>query len=542
MKKNHLRWLPAFLCGGLLAVSAAGCQKPYTPPAGDFNYDTFTERDRTEADAILSSVTTLTLEDAQKIALLNNPDYTSAYHAVTAAKMRYYQSFAGYSPTFTLKAGLQGSISDVMTQHNYTGPQTDYFHGGNFGVSANWLLFDGLSREFGVMAAKHNYSNAIALNDNARRQLLLAVAQAYYDILLAKENRRIALEDMSFQLKNLRETEIKHQYGAVPLSDVLNFQIQVNQADSNRLTAEYNYSAALFTLAALMGYPDGTIPETVTFPEIKADSNALLLSVDAYLDMALANRPDLKAYREQLKISEYQLYQSYSAYSPTVRAYAEYTINANEDIYNGYNRTPNRQYDNQVFNYGLTAEWVIFNGFQRYNATREAQANLAIAEFGVARTWLAVVNDVRTAYANYDLNNKQANLYSAILKLVVKQRELVQAEYDAGQAEIVRLNEAQRNLVSAEGTHVQAMANMQKARAQLEAAANINNLGRGYEEFSGATITMKVLKDNSMKSNINGTADPAEVAAYTAIATPGETAEKAGETQEEIVGPVKPAK
>ena len=548
MKKSCLRWLPAAVCGGLLAVTAVGCQKPYTPPAGDFKFNTFSERDRSQADAVLNSIKVLSLEDAQKIALLNNPDYIAAYHSVNAAKMRYYQSFASYSPVIGLNAGVQGGINDMITQHNYGGAQTDYSLSGSFGVSANWLLFDGLSREFGIMAAKHGYSSAKALNDNARRQLLLAVAQAYYDILLAKANRDIALEDMSFQLKNLRETEIKHQYGAVPLSDVLNFQIQVNQADSNRLNAEYNYSTALFTLAALMGYPEGTIPETVSFPAIKSDSKTLLLSVDAYLDMALANRPDLKAYREQLKISEYQLYQTYSAYSPSVMAFANYSLVTSENIYHGYNYTSNRQYDNQLFNYGLTAEWIIFNGFQRYNATREAHANVAVADFAVAQAWLTVVNDVRTAYANYDLNNKQANLFSAILELVKEQRRLVQAEYDAGQAEIVRLNEAQRNLVSAQGTYVQAMANMQKARAQLEAASNINNLGRGYEQFSGAAVTMQVYKDKGMKANLAGAPDPKEVAAYTALMDslngnqPAKAAAPTAKTAPEVVGPVKPAK
>ncbi|MBE6367586.1 MAG: TolC family protein [Lentisphaerae bacterium] len=514
MKHSYLRWLPAVVCGGLLAVTAAGCQKPYTAPAGDFSYDSFSERERSKADTILRSINTLSLADAQKIALLNNPNYIAAYHSVNAAKMRYYQSFASYSPTVALKAGLQGSINDVTSQYNYGNPQTDYYRNASFGVSASWLLFDGLSREFGVMAAKHNYSSSIALNDDARRQLLLAVAQAYYDILLANENRRIALEDMSFQLKNLRETEIKHQYGAVPLSDVLNFQIQVNQADSNRLTAEYNYSTALYTLAALMGYPEGTIPDAIKFPEIKYESESLLLGVDTYLDMALANRPDLKAYREQLKISEYQLYQTYSAFSPMVRAFGEYTLNANKDYYHGYNAGYNRRYDNQVLNYGLSAEWVLFNGFQRYNATREAQANMAIADFTVAQAWLNVVNDVRTAYANYDVNIKQANLYFAIRKLVFEQRDLVQAEYDAGQAEIVRLNEAQRNVVSAEGTLVQALANVQKARAQLEAAANINNLGRGFEKVSGAEATLYVLDNNGMTPNVTGIADPAEVEKY----------------------------
>lgn len=533
------RLLPALL--GALTLLGSGCMDQYNPPAGDFSSDSFTGRDRSKADTILKSIDTLGLEDAQKISLLNNPSYIAAYYAVNAARMSYYQSFSTYMPTVSLNGSLSGNDTKITNQHNSVQPgRTDT---GTAGASlgANWLLFDGLAREFGVMAAKYGVMSQEALNDDARRKLLLLVAQSYYDILLAAENRRIALEDMSFQLKNLRETEIKHQYGAVPLSDVLNFQIQVNQADSDRLNAEFNYSKALFTLAALMGYPEGTLPDAVKFPEIKYDSDALLLSVDTYLDMALANRPDLKSYREQLKISEFNLYQTYSAFSPTFYASGSYGLTSTSNNYHGSNATSDTSYNSQAFNYGLTAEWVLFNGFQRYNRTRQAQANVAIAQFTVAETWLTVVNDVRTAYANYDLNIKQANLYSAIRKLVFEQRDLVQAEYDAGQAEIVRLNEAQRNVVSAESQLVQALANVQKARAQLEAAANINNLGRGYYAVNGASATIKVLTENGMKPTPDGLADPEDVGQFMVM-------EEAAEKQEaaepvvlgsEIAGPPK---
>ena len=69
-------------------------------------------------------------------------------------------------------------------------------------------------------------------------------------------------------------------------------------------------------------------------------------------------------------------------------------------------------------------------------------------------------------------------------------------------------------MVSAEGKLVQALANVQKARAQLEAAANINNLGRGYEQVSGANVTLDVLANDGMETNVTGTSDPAEIARY----------------------------
>jgi outer membrane protein TolC len=95
----------------------------------------------------------------------------------------------------------------------------------------------------------------------------------------------------------------------------------------------------------------------------------------------------------------------------------------------------------------------------------------------VANIWLKVVEDVRGAYVNYEQNVRQARLYEKTLSLVTKQRDLVEEEYKAGNTELTRLNEAQRNLVEAETNLVSALVNVKKALAQLKAATNTNTFG-----------------------------------------------------------------
>ena len=64
-------------------------------------------------------------------------------------------------------------------------------------------------------------------------------------------------------------------------------------------------------------------------------------------------------------------------------------------------------------------------------------------------------------------------LYQKTLELTRKTRDLVREEYNAGSAELTRLNEAQRDLVNAESNYVSSVIRMADARAQLAAAANI---------------------------------------------------------------------
>ncbi len=472
----------------VVIIAAGGCYN-YTPPPVATENDIYTARQKDASEELLAKVKVLSLPDAQKVAVKNNPNYISVYHAVNAARLRYYQSLSAYFPTVT--ADFNGS----QTADTYTGQvNTRYPNSTSLATStslnANWLLFDGFIREMNVSIAKYQADNKKQLEEDARRILLNSVASAYNDILLAIEQQRIARADMEFQLKNLKETQLKYQAGAVPLSDVLNFKILNNTATGSQIAAEYRYNIAVYSLSALMGIPTAKLPSYITFPPINPDTDEHLTSVDVYLDTALNNRPDLKSFRDLVKIAQYGVYKSYGSYSPTVSAYGtlDYTTALNR--YGGGGGieasevgSPNHTYyNNPGSQVGVQAELLLFDGLKRENIIREMKAELSRAKFEAANAWISIIQEVRGAYDNYVQNIKQAKLYEKTLLLVNKQRDLVEEEYRAGNTELTRLNEAQRNVVEADTNLVQALVNVRKARAQLDASTNTNTTGSVYTD------------------------------------------------------------
>jgi outer membrane protein TolC len=262
-----------------------------------------------------------------------------------------------------------------------------------------------------------------------------------------------------------------------------------------------------------MGYPEGTLPKEVTFPSDFKNDFGDLPAVEIYLDAALSHRPDLKGYREQLEVARYQLYKTYSAYSPTVNAFANFGFNTNEShthvshYHEGgirYSHEDSRTYYNQpTFTYGVTADWTIFNGFIRYNTMREYQANLAAAEYSVAAQWFTVVGEVRAAYANYVQSVRQTRYYEKIRSLSQQQRDLVREEYNAGNAELTRLNEAQRDLVEAETNLAGSYIAVQNAKAQLDSAVGANTAEyymQQNEEPKNAAPGLEGLEANGEKT------------------------------------------
>ena len=454
----------------VLVAVGAGCYNYQRPPVATLG-NSYTERQRDAADELLKGKKSLTLRDAQRIALKNNPNYISAYHAVEAARMRYYQALGAYSPTVT--AGYSISNSDAWrTTYHAKGkdpsphsPRTGKF-GTSLGIEANWMLFDGFARYFRMKAAQSSRKYSQLMEEDACRTMMQAVSTAYNAVLLAVEQRRIAEADRKFQLDTLQNTKNKFEAGAAPLSDVLNFEILASNADVNLIAADYAYEVAVYALAVLMGYPDGTLPADMKFDGDFKEHSAELPAVEVFLNIALNNRPDLKAYREELNIAKYQVYQAWGAFSPTVNAYISYGLStgASQD----HDSSDRHTYAVDMnFGYGVEATWTIFNGAIRYNKLREAQASMAIADYSVAAQWFKVIDEVRNAYANYNQNVKKTQLYIKIRNLSAKQRDLVNEEYRAGHAELTRLNEAQRDLVEAESNLASSFINIQNARAQL---------------------------------------------------------------------------
>lgn len=448
-------------------VAVAGCYSYQEPAAATYG-ESYSQRQNDAADDMFKDITVLTLRDAQRIAIRNNPTYIAAYHAMEAARMKYLQAWGAYSPTVTAFFDLGASTSwDI----HRTGSSPTHDHpryegiSTSTGVKASLLIFDGFARMFRLKAARSGFDYQARMEEDACRTMMLAVSYAYNTVLLAKENRRIALEDKRFQLSSLENTKHKFDAGAAPLSDVLNFEIYVRNADLSLIAADYQYEVAIYALAQLMGYPEGTLPEHVTFPEGYQTEFAELPAVEIYLDAALANRPDLKAYREQLNIAKYQVYQAWGAYSPTVSGYAQWSVSTRDE--RNYPRYHWDSIDTTGFSYGIQASWTIFNGAIRFNQLREAQASQAVAEYQVAAQWFAVVSEVRTAYANYIQNVRKTRLLAEVRELSARQRDLVQEEYQAGKAELTRLNEAQRDLVEAETSLASSYINVQNAKAQL---------------------------------------------------------------------------
>ncbi len=472
--RNHAlkRAAKIIVLTGMLAL-ASGC---YTPGGAGKLIDATTMAEaeanafRGAAELLPRPGTRLSLAEAQSIALANNPDYLAAKYAITTARMRYYQALGSFSPTLSTGAAVGEQLYSGNGSANGIS-NVGYVYAT---VQANWLIFDGLSREFAVLAAKHSHRSSELLDANARRLLLQAVSTAYCERQSLEARCAIASANAEFQRFQLRQAERKFAVGEISKSDVLNFAGQLNQAEMSLVTLEGELTSNLFTLANLLGYPEGALSEDLEFDTPDAEAYPVEMNVDGYLDLAIANRPDLNAARELLAVLRYTLYQNYSAYSPAVSTFANYSYSSANSLNNS--SAASASYGNfflsgNYFNYGISASMDLFSGFIRYNSIRAARAEVDRGYLEASRQWLNTVREVRDAYNQVRTRQRLRTLARRNRAILREERDLVAKEYAIGEVDIDRLNAAQNNFIRGEHEFISTEIGSIQAAIALYAAA-----------------------------------------------------------------------
>jgi len=408
-------------------------------------------------------MTELTIEDAVRIALHSNPSLASAADRAAQARARLAHAHSRYWPAVKSSASaayVDTADASYRPELGVDDPETYY----RAELSASWVLFDGFARKFSVAIARCGAEESEAALREARRQIALAVTQTYLSAQLARENMAIAEADAAFNARLLEETRAKRALGAGSLTDELNFEIRANAAASALIEARRDYALTRIGLAALMGISTAALPEDLALAALPAGSPAELSAPEEEpaLEQALARRPDLVRARASVARTEGAVGNARAAYSPALAFSAGLTGERAEDA--GFSS------DDLGSTAGITLSYSFFDGGKRRAALRESHAAADEAANQLREAELTVLRETRNAVITLKSAQAQLRLQRRNTSLVEQNRSLVEKAYSAGQTSLTRLNEAQRDMVSAQVQLARARVAVRKARAEQGAA------------------------------------------------------------------------
>ena len=407
----------------------------------------------------------LDLETALTIAFENNPTFSAARERLVQAAARVSEARSAWWPQLSAQAGVSriDQSDRQMAGSDASNPEEWY----NAELKATWLVFDGLSREFGVAAARHGKHAGEAALADAQRLLNQGVAHAFLNHQLALEEERIAKADLVFYERLVVEAQARLDAGSGSQSDLLGIRVRANEASALLIETRRLADASLAALAELMAIDFDDL-RAIRLAPLPTEQNVDFAEPDraGLLRAAARNRPDLRRALAETAAANANARASRGEYYPQVVLTGTYGGERDHDS--------SFRDDDVGYTVGAAVSFNIFEGGRIRAKVAQSESLRRETELSVASLRLAIEREISEALAALAAAQRQLLLQTDNLQLVLQARELVEMEYQAGQETLVRLNEAQRDLVAAESRHARARANLRRAWLDLEIASGEN--------------------------------------------------------------------
>jgi outer membrane protein len=395
----------------------------------------------------------LTLAEAEKLAVQNNPQLSSAHYNAAAAHQVPNQYKANLAPNvFGSFTGVGADNGSRLAAGSLNNPIV-YDRLGS-GLTVGQLITDFGRTSNLVGSARLRADAQDQATEATRARVLLNTAAAYFAVLRAHAVMRVAdqtvkaRQDVADQVSALAESKMRTtldvSFAKVNLSDA---RLLVVQAQNDLKTAEA-------TLATAMGLPNETsfiLQEEPMPPQLP----------DRIVDLvrqAIADRPDLKDLRLEQSSEERFARAEHSLYYPSVGVLATA----------GFAPAGEAAIPGRYGAIGLNVTIPIFNGGLYKARQGEAELKAKAAADNVTDLENRVTRDVRVAYYNAINAYDRMGLTKQLVDQAAQALDLAQVRYENGLGNIVEVSTAQLNLTSAQIADASARYDYQAQRVNVD--------------------------------------------------------------------------
>jgi outer membrane protein len=385
--------------------------------------------------AAAQAAQTLTLQQAEQIAISNHPQIQVATYLASAAKAQVTEAKSAYYPT------AYGSLTGVDAENNSRITAGALNNPIIYERYANGLTVNQLITDFGrthELVKSSNY-RAQAEQENvvtSRADVLVAVDQAYFAVLRAQAVLSVAEETVkerqlvSDQVTALEQNKIKSGL------DVSFANVDLAQAQLLLIQAQNDVNASFAQLSAALGYADQRTFQLVEQPLPAAPP----ADVNQLIQQAFANRPELIGERLNVDSAHSYATAERDLWFPTLSAAGTAGLTPE-----GANQLAPR-YAAAGFNLNIP----IFNG-HLFGALHSEAASRARAEDESLRDLQdRIVRDVRTAWLSANSAYQRLAVTDQLLAQANQALDLASSRYQLGLSSIIELSQAQLNQTQAQ--------------------------------------------------------------------------------------------
>jgi outer membrane protein len=377
----------------------------------------------------------LTLPEAEALAVKNNPDVSAALLFAAAANQVTIETKAADYPTAYASVTGAGAIhSSNLSAGGLTNSSVNNRVGSGF--TATQLITD-FGRTRNLTASAQLHAQAREQDAEARRaDVLLQVDRAYFQALRANEVLTVAQQTVKSrqlvadQVQALANSKLKSGL------DVSFANVSLSQAKLLLVNAESDLKAGYAQLSQALGYRE---PHTFTLTDPGMPA-APPTDAAPLLQASLANRPEIRSAKADYEGAQRFTAAEHDLRKPTISAIGTAGVTpVHDDALRGRYAAA-----------GVNLNIPIFNGHLFSARENEAALRAQRAEQTLRSVENAVTHDVQVAFLNADTAWRRVALTGELLANANEALNLAQARYDLGLSSIVELSQAQLNQTQAQ--------------------------------------------------------------------------------------------
>lgn len=412
-----------------------------------------------------SEARNLTLEQAVSVAMEKNRDIEKAREYARYVQGRYVEERSAALPQFSLNGSA--SMSKDHSQEALLGIAPRLYNG-LVDLTVSQPLYTWGKVNAAIRAAEYGLKTADQQLRLYRQAAYRDVVSAYYDILLARELHKLALENHSQKGRHLDEAKRKFAAGVATDYDVLAADVAADNARPEVIRSENNIRIARERLRFLLALGPEEIDAAGSLDMPSADRPVAVTYEEAFLS-AGKQRPELADLR--LRIGVYDQLVKIAAAENKPRLDLKGAV--------GWHWTslddpgPRQESDGAAWNVGIYLTFPFFDGFKSSGKVAQARSDLRSKQIEEKKLLDSIALEVREA--GYALR-EAAEVFQAVSGTVKQAERLVQmAEkgYEYGVKIRLEVEDAQLNLLQARINQVRAQRDYRVARVNYEWASGV---------------------------------------------------------------------
>ncbi len=412
---------------------------------------------------------TLTLDDAVRVALSENPTVRVADSEIMKQEYAKKGTLSNLMPQLNFSAGYDRTLKkQVMYMGDMGGMSGMGGDGIEVGLNNTWSA--GFALSLPLINAQLWKQLSISSDDvelavEKSRQLRIAmvsqVRQAYYAVLLAQASHKALQENYDNAKKKYDDINQKFQQGLSSEYDLIRADVAVKNVEPSLLDASNSIVLAKWRLKALTGMDLDTEIDCAGALDDYADKLC-----DNYMRIdttMLAGNSDLR----QLDLQQIQLKKTRdvakAAYYPSLNMSFAYQWSAMSDDFKfkDYRWNP-------YSTIGVSLTIPIFSGGKRYSTLKQTNVQLnqlQLSRINTERNLMVgvrqYVDQMRTSILQYQSSEKS-------VAQARKGYEIATKRYDTGAGTLLEVNDSQLALTQSQLNSSQAIYSFLVAQAQLD--------------------------------------------------------------------------